>query len=214
MDNQNQEIQKAQSQSLPMLSKRPMLDIMQTGSKTEMNAVLATYKERGVVKYDRVLSVPVSQRIPELVKSIEGRMSVSAALTASIKSAFDNINLRVGLSPEQMVELAEAIIDQSEEDYLSLEDVLLFLQQLVVGKAGKIFDRMDMPTFFELFENYRQARYVELRRLRHEQAVQFKSFGNTGERLSDDMDRVKGEFRGAMGDYLREKYKSDNNAAE
>lgn len=152
---------------------------MLTGNKTEVNYALAEYKERGVVKFDKVLSIPRNERIPALVATLEGRMQVSAAITASIKSAFDNINLRVGLSPDQMVEIAEQVIDQSEEDFLALEDVLLFLQRLITGQAGKIYDRMDVPTFFEMFETYRQERYEKLISIRDERHQNSKAQGDT-----------------------------------
>lgn len=209
MDNQK-ELKQMGTESRQIQLRKPMLDIMLAGNKSEINYALALLKDRGVVKFDKVLAIPSNERIPAITKTLEGRMQVSAALTASIKSAFDNVNLRVGLSPDQMVELAEMVIDESVEDNLSLEDVLLFLQQLISGKAGKIYDRMDAPTFFELFETYRESRFQTLRMIRDEQHSQFKSFGNTGERASDDQDRERELNRSAMGDYLREKYKQDD----
>lgn len=163
-----------------------MLDVMQVGNKSEINYALAEFKERGVVKFDRVLMIPNTERIPALVATLEGRMRVSAAITASIKSAFDNINLRVGLSPDQMVEIAEQIIDQSEEDFLALEDVLLFLQRLVTGQAGKIYDRMDVPTFFEMFETYRQERHDNLIRIRDEKHQNNKAHGDSERNYKTD----------------------------
>jgi hypothetical protein len=185
---------------------------MLQGNKSEINFQLSLYKERGAVRFDKVLTVPSLERIPALVATGDGRMQVSAAIAASVKSAFDNINLRVGLTAEQMVELAEQIIDQAEEDNLALEDVLLFLQQLIIGKAGKIFDRMDIPTFFELFENYRESRFKTLKTIRDEQHIQQKSFGYTGERTADNQDREKELMRSAIGDYLKDKVKNQDDA--
>lgn len=186
-----------------------MLDVILTGNKSELNLVLAEYKERGAVKFDKVLSIGSNQRIPALTKTLEGRMQVSAALTASIKSAFDNINLRIGLTPDQTVEIAEQIIDQSEEDYLSLEDVLLFLQQLITGKAGKIYDRMDVPTFFELFENYREKRYQELVRVRKDQLYKHKDFEYEAGLERSSTKRNDANVK-AMGEYLKDKWSKNN----
>lgn len=166
--------------------KKPLLDVMQSGNKTELNFTLAQFKDRGIVKFDKVLSIPLSERIPSITTDLEGRMKVSAALSASIKSAFGNINLRVGLNDDQIIEIAEQIIDQSVEDFLSLEDVLLFLQQLVTGKAGKIYDRMDVPTFFELFETYRQERHEQLIRIKNERHQNLKSQGPSDRSCSTD----------------------------
>lgn len=189
--------------------KQPLLSLLNKGDKAEINLALSQYKERGMVKFDKVLAISREQRIPTLVKTPEGRMEVVTALSASIKSALDNINLRVGLSADQVVEVAYQIIDESEEDWLALEDVLLFLQQLISGKAGKIYDRLDMPTFFELFETYRQERHEKLIAIRDEQKAQFRTLGDTGERLSDDTTKEKDLTRKAIGSYLRNKYKSD-----
>lgn len=188
---------------------KPMLDVMLSGNKTEVNYALTEFKERGVIRFDKILAVQSDQRIPALTKTIEGRMQVSAAITASIKSAFDNINLRIGLSPDQVVEIAEQIIDQSEEDYLSLEDVLLFLQQLITGKAGKIYDRMDVPTFFELFENYREQRYQELLRIRKDQLAQHRDYEYEAGMERNSTKRNDPNVK-AMGEYLKSKWSSND----
>jgi len=183
---------------------------MQNGNKMAVSAHLASFKERGVIAFDKVLCISNSERIPELSKTSDGRYQVLIALTAALKSAFNNINLRVGLNEDQIIELADSIIDQSHEDNLALEDVLLFLQKLLVGDAGKIYDRMDIPTFFEMFEKYRQQRYVSLRRIREEQHVQNKSYGSP-ERWSDmNKDEERNAFHEAMKSYIGTKKSDDD----
>jgi hypothetical protein len=167
---------------------------------------LSHFRNMGVVDFKAALSVPTEERIPTLSKTKEGYNALLIALTASIKSAMSNFNLRVGLSEDQMVELADQIITQSHEDNLSLEDVLLFLQDLISGKAGKIYDRMDIPTFFELFETYRQKRHEALLDIRYEQHVNYKALGPT-ERESENYDRERQAQREAIGDHLRKQYK-------
>lgn len=172
------QVQKQESQQLtkPFL-KTNLLSVLEKGDKAALNKHLLSFKERGVVVYDKVLAISSNERIPSLIKTDEGWDAVQIALTAALKSAFSNFNLRVGLNEDQMIDLAEAIIDQSHEDNLALEDVLLFLQRLVMGQAGKIYDRMDIPTFFELFEGYRQERHQKLVQFRDEQNTQFKVMG-------------------------------------
>lgn len=155
-----------------------MLDIMEAGNKQEINNSLLLFRERGEIVFERILSVPSSQRIPALIETNDGRARVSAAIAGSLKSAMDNVNLRVGLSEDQIFDLAEAIIDESMSDNLSLEDVLLFLKELITGKAGKIYDRLDMPTFFELFETYRQKRHQSLLEFRENEHLKYKSLGD------------------------------------
>jgi len=181
-----------------------------SGNKMAVNAYLSAFKERGIVSFQKVLSVPAAERIPALCKTQEGRGDVLIALTASLKSAFNNINLRVGLNEDQLIDLADAIIDQSSEDNLSLEDVLLFLQKLLIGDAGKIYDRMDIPTFFELFESYRQDRHEAVVRIREEQQSQHKAFGNP-ERWSETRDKETETSMGdAMKEYMQMQYKNQN----
>lgn len=173
-----------------------------------VNTHLSIFKERGTILFQKVLAISSNERIPALTKTQEGRGEILVALTASLKSAFNNINLRVGLNEDQMIDLADAIIDQSSEDNLSLEDVLLFLQKLLVGDAGKIYDRMDIPTFFELFEIYRQERHIAMLRIREEQQSQYKSLGDP-ERWSETHDKeAENSMHDAMKEYLQRQ--SDN----
>ena len=121
----------------------------------EVNVRLAEFKEQGVVKYDKLLAIPRNYRIPELIKMPDGRLNVLTAISASIKSAFGNINLKYALTEDQIVELSDRIIDSSHEDFLAIEDVLLFLQQLLFGEYGDLNYKMDMPGFFIKFEKYK-----------------------------------------------------------
>ena len=71
-------------------------------------------------------------------------------------------------------------------------------------KYGKVYDRMDMPTFYEMLEIYREQRHQEYMNGKDEEHAQYKSMGDTN-RLSNDFDRT--EYRTAMVDYLKNKYK-------
>lgn len=166
---------------------------------------LDKFKHQGIVDFSKVLSISLSDRIPALTNSEEGRYAVLVALSAALNSAFKNMNLRIGFNEDQIIELAGMIIDQSHEDYLALEDVLLFLQKLLVGEFGKIYDRMDIPTFFEMFEKYRQNRYVSLKQIQEERHVQNKSYGSP-ERWSDmNKDEERSAFHEAMKTYVKDK---------
>lgn len=184
-------------------SKKRLLESVKNGDKMAIELHLANFKERGVVSFKKVLSVDSSERIPALINTADGRYEVLIALTASIKSAMNNLNLRVGFNEDQIIDLSVAIMDQSFEDNLSIEDVLLFLQMLITGKTGKIYDRMDIPTFFERFEVYRQERHEALLDIREEQQIQHKSLGPI-ERFSDmTRDEEKNAFHEAMKGYAR-----------
>lgn len=178
---------------------------LEEGDKFKIQQHLFQFKNRGIIQFDKVLAIPTTERIPALIREPDGFTSVCAVLTASIKSAFENINLRVGLNEDQMAEIAGMVIDESEDDNLSLEDVLIFLKELLGGKMGKIYDRMDIPTFFELFEKYRQQRHLAVIRIREEQAAQYGALPMT-ERFSEDAKNdEKNAFHEAMKEYVKNK---------
>lgn len=166
------------------VSSENLLREIQAGNKTGVSMHLSTFKERGVVVYDKVLAIKSENRIPAMAKNENTRYELLVAITASLKSAFNNFNLAAGMSEDQIIDLAELIIGESEQDNLSLEDVLLFLQKLLTGECGKIFNRLDSPTFFELFEVYRQERHSEFIKIKNEKEVQMKTIP-VNERLID-----------------------------
>lgn len=164
---------------------------------------LSRFKEAGLIKFERSLRIPMNERIPALVKD-SGHEKVLTAIVASIMSAFNNINLKKGMNEDQVIELAAVLIDEAHNDQLALEDILLFLQRLITGQAGTLYDRLDMPTFFELFESYREERYQALRHIREEEHANYKCIGPSN-RSSDQIDD---NYRSA----LNEHYKNNINA--
>lgn len=159
---------------------------------------LRLFKNNGTVLYDKSLQIPSSERIPALTRSEEGYKQVYTVLVAYLQQSLVNLNLKKGLNEDQLLELADLIIEESKEDNLSLEDVLLFLQQLVTGKAGIIYDRLDIPSFFKLFEPYREQRHIALQYMRYEIHANYKSMGDptrTSEQLQEQEQCDKRAFQ-------------------
>lgn len=172
---------------------QPLLSVMeQKGSAAQVNLALATFREQGMVNYKKTLEIPMSQRIPELAKTTEGRKRVQAALSAAILSAFNNIE-KAKMSADQILDLADGIIDSSHEDQLSIEDVLLFLKDLLTGKFGKISDKLDMPMFFDYFEKYRDKRYKTLEAIRYEEHLTLKGMGHSSRSSVKSCDMKRGD---------------------
>lgn len=188
-----------------------MLPALKRGDNVAVEKHLRAFKERGVVRHDKTLRIPSSERIPALTKSDEGYEYVMILLVARLKTTFEGMNLRKGMNEDQIIELGVMIIEQSHEDNLSVEDVLLFLQMLLAGKVGKIFDRMDIPTFFELFEVYRQQRHMELQYIQYEIEAQYKGMGDNS-RTSDGRMENDANTRQVMSDYFR-KTQYENNTS-
>lgn len=113
-------------------------------------------------------------------------------------------NVSNGLTIEQVFLLADQIIDESEEDNLSLQDVFVFLQKLGTGKMGVVYNRLDIPSVMELFEVHRQERHSEYLKAKEEMHVQNKAYGPS-ERESDNPDPGHDANRIAMKTYLKMK---------
>ncbi len=152
---------------------------MEAGDKAGISVILREFKtNQGIVKYEKVLAIPSMERIPALAQKDFHKMItiISAALTL----AFEGMNLKRGMNALQVVDLAEAIIDTAGEDNLAMEDLMLFLQKLVRGEYGAMYESMDIPKFMTAFEEYREQRWQQLNNIREEQHVQHKAMGDTG----------------------------------
>lgn len=114
------------------------------------------------------------------------------------------------MTAEQIFECSRDLVMTTEEDQLSIEDYVLFFKGAKEGKYGKILDRMDCQTVFSMLEVYRSERHCKLVSIKDEQSSQFKTYGDTGERLSDNQDREKELTHSAIGDYLRSKEQKTN----
>lgn len=170
------------------------------GSSGQIYNEMCRYKENGNAKPLAVIqNIPVKDRIPGLVQTY-GIDKISAILAKAIQKMLSNFNLRVGMNADQVLELSLQLIDSSNEDQLAFEDVMLFLDGMVKSKYGKVYDRMDMPTFFEMLELYRDQRHAEYMRFKDEQNVQYKASGDSN-RMSSDVD--KESMRDAMKNYMQ-----------
>lgn len=165
---------------------------------------MCRFKEKGEPNHLAVIqNVPVTERLPALAK-IYGNDKIAGVLSIAITNALNNFNLRVGMNSEQIANLAFELINESEQDQLALQDIMLFLDGLPKFKYGKVYDRMDMPTFFEMLEVYREQRHQAYVNNKDESHAQFKAMGDSN-RMSTDIDKEAN--RNAMNEYLKTQYK-------
>lgn len=163
---------------------------------------LCRFKEKGEPLPMKVIEyVPVSERLPALAK-MYGNDKIAAVLSKAITRSLNNFNLRVAMTPEQIADLSYALIDEAEQDQLAIQDILLFLEGMVKNKYGKVYDRMDMPTFFDMLEKYREQRHLDFMNGKEEAHAQFKAMGDSN-RTSQDIDKEAN--RNAMINYLKTK---------
>lgn len=176
------------------------MNALAKGSRGQVFNEMCRYKERGEAVPMKVIElVPVSERLPALTK-MYGNDKIAVLIGNYITKALESFNLRVNMNADQIFDLAYSIIESSEEDQLAIQDILLFLDGMVKFKYGKVYDRMDMPTFFEMLEKYREERHQAFMNGKEEAHAQFKAMGDSN-RTSQDIDKEAN--RNAMINYLK-----------
>lgn len=185
---------------------RALLNSLVRGSTGQVFNEMCRWKDKGNPLPLKVIeNIPVKDRLPGLVTQY-GQDKIVTVLSLAITKALSNFNLRVGMDSDQVVELSLQLIDSANEDQLAFEDIMLFLDGMIKSKYGKVYDRMDIPTFFEMLEIYREQRHKEYMDKKYEQDSQFKSYGDSN-RSSEDKEKERDAYRDAMKNYMRENAK-------
>jgi hypothetical protein len=162
---------------------------LEQGDKMGLSVAIKAFKyPNGAVNFNQLLRIPSNDRLPALIQK-EGLERVHKLLGAAVQLALESLNLSQGLTANQVFDLVDNILDSSTEDYLGLEDVILFLQKLVRGEAGKLYKHIDIASFMEMFEKYRQERHLEYIRTKEEQHVQYKISGKSNIRPTAEKDK-------------------------
>lgn len=198
------EVAKKQDNQLSKIFKQPLTVALLSGNRQEVNKALEPFKDGAGYNYPQILSLPV--RLPKMAE-IDYKETL-AVLVVAISKALAAMNLNRPMNAEQIVELAETIIDSSKEDYLALEDVVLFMQGLVRGKYGALYESMDIPKFMEKFEVYRIERHQAYYNIQDEKHSQLKAQGDSNRWSTSENDREKDLNREALADYLKATYKN------
>lgn len=162
----------------------------------------------GGTNYQSLLLVPLAERIPQLAQ--RDRRLVTKIIAAQIEYGMKFFNIKDGLSLEQVLIVADEIIDGAGEDNLSIQDVFVFLQKLCTGQMGRVFNRLDVPTFMELFEIHREERWQELKKYKEEQHTQNKIMGATDR--TNEVNPIDVAMSNVMGrmQTLKERLKEEN----
>jgi hypothetical protein len=144
---------------------------------SEISSILRQFKTpTGGANFPALFSVPVGERLPAMAKNNfnEALTIVSAAVT----SAMSLLNLRLPMTDDQVIDLADALLDSAAEDNLALEDLVLFLQQLTRGKYNPLYESMDLAKFMEKFEIYRETRWKAVLKYNENKHLEYKSLGD------------------------------------
>lgn len=150
--------------------KRPLVNALEAGSKMEINFALKPYKLlSGHANFPALFTIPSGQRLPALAKQDMKR--AFALVGVGVTMAMESLNLSRPMNANQLMDLTDAILETAEEDNLSLEDLLLFLQKLTRGEYGAMYESMDIPKFMLFFEKYREDRFQAIKAMREEQSA-------------------------------------------
>lgn len=179
--------------------KRSLIKGLEANDRQLVSASLSEFKtELGSLNYGAILSIPRQERLPEMAKTDLKRLS--AVISVSLTKCFMSMNLSRPMNEEQIFDLTDAIIDSSKEDYLSLEDLLLFLQGLVRGKYGPLYESMDIPKFMEKFEVYREERHRAYENIKYEAHSNHKAMGDSNRTTAQDqLQTALDKFSGSIG---------------
>lgn len=145
--------------------------------------------------------------MPDLVASV-GMETMAMLITAELTKFIESYTVVRPMNADQIVECAFSILSSSEEDKLSLQDLILFFEGAKQGKYGRILDHIDQHVIFEMMEIYRQERHIKYLNIKDEQHTMFKSIGDN-KRSSDDNEKEEMDIRSAVVDYYKQKFTNE-----
>lgn len=184
---------------------------LEQGNKQEINIILKSFKnENGSVNFPALLQIPSTERLFSLAK--KDYKKAASFVIVGITLAMETMNLNRPMSPNQIIDLVDAILESCEEDNLALEDLMLFLQKLTRGDFGVLYESMDIPKFMEKFEIYREQRFQSLNSIREEEHAQNSGLGDNNRTVAEDqLKTALDKFSGHLGSIkdMKEKPKSE-----
>lgn len=162
------------------------------------NLVVHNYQHEGAVAYEALLSIPQSERIPGLINSY-GKKTVHRLLVMILREFNNKLLLpKAKKLTETKISMAACeLMLTAEEDQLSLEDLILFLQRAKAGLYGPIKNLILPSILFDKFEMYRQARHDVYMRVKAELDAELKAMGAVPRSSSEPA---------AIGDLLQQSF--------
>ncbi|HYH14229.1 MAG TPA: hypothetical protein VD794_03355 [Flavisolibacter sp.] len=143
------------------------------------NLVSQQYQKDNAVRYDALLAIPFEDRIPGLIQKY-GNKTMHKLLVMTLREFIASLGFPRYKQPSdtQVSVLACEIMLSSYEDYLGLEDVILFLQRAKAGHYGAIKTLINTTAIMQLLERYRQARHQAYLKLKEQREIELKQLGS------------------------------------
>lgn len=176
MENKTRGAVKAVETNTPKKFYRPNLNTLEYGIIS--NLVVQQYGQNGDVKWDALLSIPLTERIPGLIHSY-GKKTMHKLLVMILKEFTNALPLtKIKKMTDTRIAIAACeVMLTSWEDQLSLEDLILFLQKAKAGHYGAIKNMSHPAQLLTLLEPFRQARHEVYQKMKEAQHNAYKGLG-------------------------------------
>ena len=157
---------------------RPNLNTLEYGIIS--NLVVQQYGQNGDVKWDALLSIPLTERIPGLIHSY-GKKTMHKLLVMILKEFTNSLPLtKIKKMTDTRIAIATCeVMLTSFEDQLSLEDLILFLQKAKGGHYGTIKNMSHPAQLLSLLEPFRQARHEAYQKMKEAQHAAHNALGDS-----------------------------------
>lgn len=161
----------------------------------------------GSVQFDKILSISLHGRIPNLTH-VYGFENIHKLVGAMLTAFNESLNLIRPMSPDQIFDCSHDLVMTTQEDQLSVEDFVLFFKGAKEGKYGRILDRLDSQTIFAMLEEYREQRHQQYMRIKESLHVNQKGMGpqdrtNNPDPIAEKMCDLVGKI-GRLKDQLKD----------
>ncbi|MFL5739620.1 MAG: DUF6633 family protein [Flavisolibacter sp.] len=195
MEDQNIFITASQGEEGTMLLKKSRKRFTRS-LEYELIASLAVqqYANKEAVDFKKLLSIPLKDRIPALVEEY-GLKRMHRLVKTMLQEFCYSIALPKTrkLTDTRISVCACDLLLVSEEDQLSIEDLIVFFEQAKNGVYGKFKGVLTHFSIMEKLEQFRQQRYESYVKLREEKETEKKSWGPV-ERVASEPTVIKHLF--------------------
>ncbi|HVF81953.1 MAG TPA: DUF6633 family protein [Flavisolibacter sp.] len=139
------------------------------------NLAIKQFAADGEAAFDRLLSIPLTERIPGLIKEY-GLKRAHRLIKTILQEAAWSIPLpkSAKLSETKISAVACDLILAAYEDQLAIEDFIVFFERMKQGKYGKFKGTVTHFGIMEKLNQYRTDRSAVYQSLKAEQEAQVK----------------------------------------
>jgi hypothetical protein len=140
--------------------------------------VMQQYQKAHDVQFEALLSIPLEDRIPGLMEKY-GKKTMHKLLLMVLKEFVASMAMPAYKRPTETrisITACEIMLSASE-DYIALEDVILFLQRAKAGYYGAIKTLVNMQLVLQLMDRYRQERHQAYLKFVAGRETEFKHLG-------------------------------------